>query len=756
MSPFAAWQIAAAPPGSAPTHWSATTVPNTAANAAPGREDYDAEDWWWRCEVQAQAGDYRLVCDGLATLAEIWWNDALLGTSDNMFVPFECRVTVRGDGTDRLLIKCLSLDAELSKKRPRPRWRVPMLEQQQLRWVRTTLLGRTPGWSPPWAAVGPWRAVRLERLDEIRIADVRIEASLDADHRRGRVEVSFECAASAPALVFDGSRVECEQRDGRWHASVECVNPRLWWPHTHGTPYLYCLEITAGNSNLVRHIGFRRLRIERRDGDFAIEINGRRIFARGVCWTPLNPKSLSATAEAYAQAVSRIVYAGLNMLRIGGTMMYEDPALYDALDAQGVLLWQDLMFANMDYPNDLVPAIEREVHHVVALLAHRPCMAVICGNSEGQQQAAMSGATRDRWTPPLFHEVIPALLPAGIEYVPSSTDAGGFPHQPRHGVASYYGVGAYLRPVDDARRSEVRFASECLGFANLTATQTTVKTRTPRDLGAGWDFDDVRDHYVQRLFDVDPTPLRSIEPERYLALGRVTSGEVMAQAFAEWRRARSPTRGALIWFLRDLWPGQGWGLLEAGSGAPKPCYYFVRRACAVRALSVTDEGTNGLAIHVINDTAEPLTGAVELALYRAGDIKVGAASHQVNVAAHSALEIDPAAWLEGWYDLSYAYRFGPPQAPIIHVKLGAHETFWLPSLALPREQSVGLSATRSADMLTVTTQRFAQYVAIEGPGIEADDNYFHLAPGASRQVRLFAGTRGTVTAINAESGARFS
>src|SRR6185312_9874785 len=141
------------------------------------------------------------------------------------------------------------------------------------------------------------------------------------------------------------------------------------------------------------------------------------------------------------------------------------------------------------------------------------------------------------------------------------------------GTSSYYGVGAYLRPLDDARRSELVFASESLAFANipderglpggpgLRVHHPAWKMRSPRDLGAGWDFDDVRDHYVARLFGVDPVNLRVSDHERYLALGRVATGEVMAQAFGEWRRQRSPPRGALIWFLRDLWPGAGWGVI---------------------------------------------------------------------------------------------------------------------------------------------------------------------------------------------------
>jgi beta-mannosidase len=424
---------------------------------------------------------------------------------------------------------------------------------------------------------------------------------------------------------------------------------------------------------------------------------------------------------------------------------------------------------------------------MLARLQGRPSLAVLCGNSEVEQQAAMWGAAREVWHPPLFHERLAALAREAcpnVPYVPSSAHGGVFPHQGDAGPTSYYGVGAYLRDLGDARRSEVRFASECLAFGNVPEPRALAhfgvgrapkvhdpawKARTPRDLGAGWDYDDIRDHYVASLFRVDPVRLRYEDHDRYLALGRVATGEVMSAVFSEWRRRRSLTRGGLIWFLRDLWSGAGWGVIDA-SGNPKAAWYYLRRALAPVAMSLSDEGGNGIYVHIVNDRPTALSGDLEIDLFRAGEILV---------APHAATEMNAAALFDGFLDLSYAYRFGPPSHDLIvgsvrdaHGTRVAQAFHFVRGLPSAEEPDVGLSAVAQlrddgAYDLLVRTLRMAQSVHIDVEGFTADDNYFHLAPGGERLLLLRRDTggegshatdapRGSVQPLNAEARSKLS
>lgn len=803
--------------------WLFANVPGTVASALrdagqwsldSSPRAFDAEEWWYRrrFDTPSVAPGERLILgfDGLATLAEVWLNGKLLCQSANMFLAHEFDISGLVDSSNELVIRFAPVQAFLAMKRARARWRTPMVAHQQLRWVRTTLLGRTPGWSPPAAPVGPWRPVWLECRRTLELADLRLSSVLDG--QRGILALTGKAVLPGGASLESASLAVA--RNGRRYSAplditlgaaliqgeVEIPDVEAWWPHTHGEPALYeaSLELMVaafdGAQSAVEvdlgRVGFRTMTLDRSAGDFALAINGVNIFCRGAVWTPLDCVALNASAVDYAEAIEQVRAAGMNMLRVAGSLVYETDAFLDLCDASGILLWQDFMFANMDYPAedpDFAANVNREAQQLLSRLQARPSLAVLCGNSECAQQAAMSGAAREQWAPALFETTLAAEAHEycpDVPYCPSSTHGGDFPFSASQGVTSYYGVGAYLQPLGDARRSEVKFASECLAFANVPESETLTQTadralhfnqprwkeRVPRDLGAGWDFDDVRDRYLELLFRLEAASLRYREQDRYLRLSRATSGEAMLGTFAEWRRARSVCRGALVWFLRDLWPGAGWGVIDS-TGLPKAAYYYLKRALGRTALFITDEASNGLTLHVANDGPRALNGQLQLELFKSSESVGPPATRSFSIEPRSVLELNAIQLFDGFVDLSYAYRFGPPSYDVMRVGLvcgdggQSVEAFHFP-LGLPNTQTdIGLFATgRTVDdhiEVDIGSRGFAQAVHIEAPGYVADDQYFHLAPRSHRTVRLMPrlpdaieAFEGTVHALNAMSACR--
>lgn len=774
---------------------------------APPRR-FDAEDWWYRLSFDSAdvsvSGMVTLGFEGLATLANVWLNGTLILTSNNMFlhhqVPIQQYLKLK-DNT--LVIVFRALDQHFTKRRPRPRWRVPMLEQQQLRWIRTTLLGRTPGWSPPAAVVGPWRNIWLEHRQAITLHSFTLRPTVAGSRGKlficCRVEslkediqtVTLVLTRNQQQYVID---LSLDTPQACYTAELTIEEVALWWPHTHGEAALYTAELRVNAVGLSAAIvfdlgvvGFRSIHLQREQGAFSLQINGVPVFCRGACWSPLDPVTLDVAAELYTPAIAQVRAAGMNMLRVGGTMAYEAAAFYRACTEQGVMVWQDFMFANMDYPDDAEfnASVQQEAEQQLMLWHACPALTVLCGNSEVEQQAAMWGAPREVWLPPLFHQHLAAVsnrICPDVPYWPSSAHDGAFPHQNNVGTTSYYGVGAYLKPLEDARRAQVAFATECLAFANVPELPNMLKIpsasslikvhhprwkeRVPRDLGAGWDFEDVRDHYLATYFGVDPLQLRYANHERYLLLSRVVSGEVIAATFNEWRSTHSNCQGGMVWLLRDLWPGAGWGVLDS-DGNPKAAYFYLKRVLQSVSLSLSNEGTNGLFVHIINEQPQALQVELNINVYKSGQTLVASACHSLALAARAVNAYPLLTWFEQFLDLSYAYRFGPALADAIQVQLRTAsgevlgEAFHfplgltnLPMRDLGLQASVKILADGNA-MVTVQCRCLALAVYFDVDGFIPDDAYFHLAPNSPKIVIMRAtkhrslGVFGYIGAINA-------
>lgn len=778
------WSLTLLPPGgvgegvAAPM---AAAVPGTAAQAlqAGGLWSLDDpiplhdKDIVYRTRLTGH-GPRSLRFHGLATIAEVWLDGERILTSDSMFLAHEVPVTLNGEA--ELSIRFHALHPVLAAKKGRARWRTKLAEPAGLRFIRTTLLGHMPGWCPPVHAVGPYRPVELvEETGPIRLLGVDLRSAYDG--RDGRLSLrltvdgtqqadgagmagSVEVAGQVAPLRFDGIDA--------FHADMTLPGVEPWWPHTHGEPVLHDVVARIGASGGVvevdlGRIGFRSLAVDRgADGNgFALLVNGEWVFCRGGCWVPVDPVGLSAERAVYEPELRRMRDAGANMVRVGGTMLYEGDAFFELCDELGILVWQDAMFANFDYPSD--PAFLESVRAEIAQLLDRtqasPSLAVLCGGSEMEQQAAMLGLPRASWTQEALKAAIAeegtARRPDLIQ-LSNSPIGGPLPFVANAGVTHYYGVGAYMRPLEDARRADVRFAAECLAFSNLPEDDPLGvpalhhprwKERVPRDPGASWDFEDVREHYLEALYGVDPRRLRHEEPDRYRRLSRAATGEVMQAVFDEWRRAGSGCAGGLVWQWRDPWPGAGWGVVAA-DGTPKPAWHALKRAFRPLRVILTDEGVNGLAVHLVNDTPRPVEALMRLTAWRDGSVPVLKAERPVTLPARAAVTLPAARMTDRFFDTTYAYRFGPILHDVVSAQLlpadreaePIDESHYFPKGRLLPRADLGLSAVveRQGDdwVLRLATRRLACSVHVEDERFRAEDAWFHLSPGVERVVRL--------------------
>jgi beta-mannosidase len=743
-----------------------------------------------------------LRLNGVATWSRLLVNGHEVLESRSMFARHGVDVTGQLlDGANRIEIVCLPLRDLLAAmpRRPRARWRTQLVEDNALRWVRTSLLGRCPGFAPGPPVIGPYRPVVLEirdggpALDSLSLLP-RLEGTDGVLAIRavasGADELSVELTGpSGPHST------RLALTDGIAAGELRIPGVQRWNPWTHGAPALHDVRVLAGGVPLslpsdgtlgaaptTRRLGFRELRgagegeaLDVEVTGIELHVNGVRVFCRGAVWTPGD-----------LDALDRAVELGMNMVRVPGLAMYESDAFHQRCDELGLLVWQDLMFANLDVPADdpdFRAGVEQELSDQLGRIAGHASLAVVCGSSELEQQVAMLGLDPALARGSLLGTLAPAALRAsGADaiWVRSAPCGGDLPFRPGAGIANYFGVGAYRRPLPDARLAGVRFAAECLAIANVPdadgiAYTPQWKAGVPRDVGAAWDFDDVRDHYLAELYGAEAAALRMTDPDRWLALSREVSGELMAEVFGEWRRCASPCGGGLVLWLNDLAPGAGWGVVDSG-GRPKPAYHHLRRALAPTSVWMTDEGLGGIRVHVANDGPAPLHARLRVALYRDGEQRVAEAHEQLDLRAHSSCEHDLEALIGHFVDASWAYRFGPPGHDVIAATLERDageivaQAFRFPAGRPLRRQSgeeLGLSGSLrtlgdGTIGVTLSSLRVAYGVRIHAPATLASDDALTLEPGVERSLTLVATgpeppvSAASVTALNMRGSVRLA
>ena len=112
----------------------------------------------------------------------------------------------------------------------------------------------------------------------------------------------------------------------------------------------------------------------------------------------------------------------MNMIRVWGGGVYENDYFYDLADENGILVWQDFMFACTPYPADppFLKKVAEEAEYNIRRLRNHACLAMWCGNNEIEEgikywgwQKRFDADVYKRFGTDyrkLFHELLPAQV----------------------------------------------------------------------------------------------------------------------------------------------------------------------------------------------------------------------------------------------------------------------------------------------------------------------------------------------------------
>jgi beta-mannosidase len=163
-----------------------------------------------------------------------------------------------------------------------------------------------------------------------------------------------------------------------------------------------------------------------------------------------------------------------------------------------------------------------------------------------------------------------------------------------------------------------------------------------------------------------------------------------------------------------------------------------------------------------------LQAELEVTVYGMTDLVIARWTEPVDMPPHGAETRTLASRMDGFIDLTWAYRFGPQAVSLVHARLlGAgrrglgDEAFYTPGGCGPSSASFardpGLSAelvspAHASPQLRLRSRGFAHTVHIASDTHAPDDNDFHLPPQGERLVALSPRQAG-VGAVRAQVGA---
>jgi beta-mannosidase len=599
-----------------------------------------------RFEIDAPAVGRRswLTFDGLFYQGDVWLDGAYLGDTEGYFAPHTFEVT------DALRLRSEHhLGVEVTCGR------------QSDPTAKHNLTGVFQHWDcldPDWNPGGLWRPVRITetgpvRIDRLRVlcreasaerAVVVLRASLDSDAARTvRLCTTFgglDHEQSQP-LALGTNEVE-------WTLTVD--QPALWWPHALGEPTLHDLTVSidldpeeGGGRSDHRWLrtGLRQVRLR----NWIASVNGEQLFLKGANQGPTRMAIAEATPAELAQDVTLAIDAGLDLLRIHAHITR--PELYEAADAQGLLLWQDMPL-QWGYARSVRKQAVRQAAAAVDLLGHHPSVAIWCGHNEpmaiendpemwGDPKAlrrmalkALAAQQLPTWNKTVLDRSIKRAIERADGTRPVIAHSGVLPHPPQlDGTDTHIYFGWYHgeeRDLTRFLRSVPRLARFVSEFGAQSVPNDAEFCEPERWPDLDWDRLG-HTHALQRpRFDRYVPPAEHTSFDDWRTATQEYQAEVIRHHIEALRRLKyRPTGGFAQFCFADGHPAVTWSVL-GHDRSPKLGFTALQAACrpvivvADRLPEVVSAGEPvELDVHVVSDLRRAIDDADVTATLRWAD-----------------------------------------------------------------------------------------------------------------------------------------
>ncbi|MDR1203145.1 MAG: glycoside hydrolase family 2 protein [Tannerellaceae bacterium] len=632
----------------------------------------DKEDWEYKTIIPVSSDIFtkeniELDFKGLDTYADVYLNDSCILRANNMFR--EWKVDVKEwlrQGDNELRIRFRSPIKEDMPKFDAINYPLEAGNDQSENGgifnKKVSVFARKAGyhygwdWGPRLVTSGIWRPIYLLAWNDARIENVQyIQEHITAKQARVKVRVEVMADKAGEATLQIKAAGITNQWQKKAAVSKGCTtietdlvinNPKLWWTNGLGEAHLYPFTATVlindqPVDSQTDNIGLRDLKVVREKDaagtTFYFKLNGVPVFAKGANYIPQDNFLPRVTDADYERTIMDAVDANMNMLRIWGGGIYENTVFYDLCDKQGILVWQDFMFACSTYPMtpELLDNIRMEAIDNVKRLRNHPCMAIWCGNNENHtawfnwgwmRQYERLGVLEEMRKD--YKDVFHVILPEVVEqydpkafYWPSSPYAGdpdakaesGQADWNPNGDAHYWGVWHAKDSIANYNVIRARFFSE-YGFQSFPEYQSVLKyAPEARDQDifsevmmahqrGGSHANGLIEWYLLNEYR------KPKDFPTFLYMGQLLQGDAIKTAIEAHRRDMPYCMGTLYWQHNDCWPVASWSSRDY-YGRWKAQHYFAKKAfdpILVSPIAKDDK----LEVYIVSDKLKAVKGTL--------------------------------------------------------------------------------------------------------------------------------------------------